>query len=276
MRIGYDMIRKRYFWLFFRSIMKIKSLIWAFPVLCLACNNASTPADPASQMDASPIHAKKVAGVDMLTVDFNYDDPCNILGEEYIRGLFNVSPTTKLEEVRDHDGCGFAWSGNKILVSFAGERPYSSIYLAEYTFDRKFQGKSAAMQEVTPSAPKSVTLTDDSDEGNNESAAVTDAGAADKADSTSDAHPNHGGVTAASPKLTKSAVNEGKYEAVPHVGDKAVWDASTGAMHVLFNNHIINVQVETKGNAETKKEHAQNLAEVVIDKILENEYTRRL
>lgn len=256
--------------------MKLKLLILAFPVLCLACDNASTPADPASQMDANPIHAKKVVGVDMLTVDFNYDDPCNILGEEYIRGLFNLSPTTKLEETEAHEGCAFAWSGNKVMVSFGGERPYSSIYLAEYIFDRKFQGKSATMPESIPTAPQSATMTTNSDEGNSKSANITDAGIADDADSTMDMHPNHAGVTAATPKLTKPAVSEGDFEAVPHVGDKAVWDATTGSMHVLFNNHIINVRVETKDKAETKKEHAQNLAEVLIDKILENEFVRRL
>ncbi|RYF54434.1 MAG: hypothetical protein EOO39_39365, partial [Cytophagaceae bacterium] len=88
--------------------------------------------------------------------------------------------------------------------------------------------------------------------------------------------PQHGGITAATPALTKHAVSTGNYEAVKNVGDKAVWDASTGAMHVLYNNNIISVTVETKDKPELKKEHALSLVEVLIDKISQNEYTSAL
>jgi hypothetical protein len=93
--------------------MKIKSLILAFPVLCLACNSPSSSTDPANQMDASPILGKAVSGTRALTSDFNYDEPCNILGEEYIRSTFNLEETTELTEGHNHNGCEFEWSGNK-------------------------------------------------------------------------------------------------------------------------------------------------------------------
>lgn len=256
--------------------MKIKSLILAFPVLCLACSSPSSTTDPANQMDASPIMAKQVAGVTALSTDANYDEPCNLLGEEYIRQTFNLEETTKLEESIGHSGCGFEWAGNKVTVSFGGKRPYSSTYLAEYSFDKQFQGKPAiAMTEPVEAANDSTTSGPETEGTNAETSAKTTVPEETK-HTTADNHPQHAGVTSAAPALTGHAVSTGHFEAVSNVGDKAVWDASTGAMHVLYNNHIINVTVESKDKAEVKKERAQSLAEVLIDKIAENEYTKRL
>ncbi|MVM34357.1 hypothetical protein GO755_30275 [Spirosoma sp. HMF4905] len=254
--------------------MKIKSLLLAFPVLCLACSNpGSDTADPASQMDASPILAKRPAGVTALSVDFGYDEPCNILGEEYVRSTFNLGEKTELEEAHEHNGCEFAWEGNKVLVSFGGAKPYPSVYQAEYLFNKMYQNKPAMASAPVVEAPESETV--NSSEGTSPEAIVSDEEATEH-HSTDDNQPKHGGITAATPHLTEPAVSSGHYEAVPNVGDKAVWDATTGAMHALYNNHIINVTVETKGKAEVKKEQAQSLVEVLIEKIAEKEYIRRL
>ncbi|UFH52255.1 hypothetical protein [Spirosoma sp. KNUC1025] len=254
--------------------MKIKSLILAFPVLCFACNSSSTPSDPASQMEASPIHAKRVTGVNMLSVDFNYDEPCNILGEEYVRNTFNLDEKTELAEEHMHEGCAFEWGGNKVVVAFGGERPFASVYKAEYIFDKLYQGAPAAT--VTAPVEESV-MADSSEAGPKTEGTNAEGSAADSTHTNTDnKHPEHAGVPAATLPLTKPAVTKGSYEAVPNIGDKAVWNSSTGAMHVLYNNHIISVTVETKGKAEVKKEQATSLAEVLIDKISENEYLKRL
>ncbi|WP_020601819.1 hypothetical protein [Spirosoma spitsbergense] len=259
--------------------MKIKSLILAFPVLCLACNNPSTPQDPASQMDASPIVAKRVAGVNMLTTDFNYDQPCTILGEEYVRGAFNLEETTKLSEGYGHDGCEFAWEGgNKVIISFVGDRPFSSVFTAEYMFDKMYQGKQP-VAVVSPEVDTQEVQTATSEEG-----ATPNATAVQKLDTSNpettatmpDNQPQHGGVTAASPALTAPSIGYGTGKAVRDLGDKAVWDEAKGAMHVLYNNNIINVTVSTKGKPEMREEQAKSLAEVLIEKIAENEYTKAL
>lgn len=252
--------------------MKIKSLLLALPVLCFACNSSSSVNDPASQMEASPLLARKVAGVYALTTDFNYDEPCNILGEEYVRTTFNVAETTKLEEGHNHNGCEFEWGGNKVVVAFGGSKPYASIYQAEYNFDKMYQGKSEATVTEPIEETNEKAKSGPEPEGN-----VSESSAADSTHhNTDDKHPNHAGESAATPPLTGHAVSTGNFEAVQNVGDKAVWDANTGAMHVLYNNHIISVTVETKDNPELKKEHAQSLAEVLIEKISANEYIKRL
>lgn len=256
--------------------MKIKSLILAFPVLCLACSSPSSTTDPANNVDASPIVAKQVVGVNALSTDRNYDEPCNILGEEYVRSTFNLGEDTKLEEAIEHTGCEFTWAGNKVLVSFAGARPFASMYVAEYTFDKLYQGKRAnAITEPVAVADDS-TDSGPKPEGTNSETPATTENEETAHHTTDDNQPQHGGITAATPALTKHAVGTGNYEAVKSLGDKAVWDASTGAMHVLYNNHIISVTVETKEKPEVKKEHAQSLVEVLIDKISVNEYTRGL
>ncbi len=254
--------------------MKINSLLLAFPVLCLACGSPSSTTDPANNIDANPVVAKQVVGVDALTSDFNYDEPCNLLGEEYVRSTFNLDETAKLEEVIEHNGCEFAFAGNKVHVSFGGTKPFESIFNAEYTFDRMYQGKPANVVTQPVETAQAMPISGPETEGTNSE--VPPPSADSKHQNTDDKHPIHSGVTAAAPALTAHAVSKGNFEAVPNVGDKAVWDATTGAMHVLYNNHIINVTVETKDKPEVRKERALSLVEVLIDKIAGNEYTRRL
>jgi hypothetical protein len=158
------------------------------------------------------------------------------------------------------------------VIAFGDSKPYQSIYKAEDTFDKLYQAKPAAVlsapvEEVTEAAPS----------GPEPAGTSAETAAADSTHAnTDDKHPTHAGVTAATPPLTAHAVSKGNFEAVPNVGDKAVWDATTGALHVLYNNHIINVMVETKGKSEAKKQQAESLADVLIEKISENEYTTQL
>ncbi|WP_338868340.1 hypothetical protein WBJ53_17270 [Spirosoma sp. SC4-14] len=245
--------------------MKIKSLILALPVLCFACGTATDTSDPAYQDGASPILAKRVTGVQMLTSNAIYDNPCDILGEEFVRHTFSLDEKAELNEIAEHDGCAFEWAGNKVLVSFNGRKPYRSIYIATDTFDKLYQGKEAEeeMPDVKTDTGEEATAAD--------TPPVTDTTEHAPAQS----HPSPGLTEATRPHM-KPTVSQGSYEAVPGLGDKAVWNPTTGAMHVLYINHIINVTVETKGKAEVRKEQAQSMAEVLIEKIAEDEYTRRL
>ncbi|MBD2704286.1 hypothetical protein IC229_26820 [Spirosoma sp. BT702] len=253
--------------------MKIKSLLLAFPVLCFACSSSSTDvSDPALQMEAGPILAKQVTGVHSFTNDFNYEAPCHILEEALIRQTLNLSKEIELEEGHEHDGCAFEWAGNKVILSFGGAKPFSSIQVAEYNFDHLYQGKPTAVVEEPVEEANEATTSGPEPEGTNSETPATDSAEHKPVDS----HPTHSGVTAAMPSPTQHAVKSGNYEPVSGVGDKAVWDASTSQLHVLYNNHIINVTVESKGKAVEKKHQAETLSEVLIEKIAENEYTKRL
>ncbi|GAB3715496.1 hypothetical protein GCM10027592_56120 [Spirosoma flavus] len=253
--------------------MKIKSLLLALPALCFACSSSSTDvSDPALQMEASPILARRVAGVNSFANDFSYEAPCHILEEDLIRQTLNLTKETELAEGHEHDGCAFEWAGNKVILSFGGVKPFSSVQVAEYNFDRMYQGKPEAVVEEPVEEAKEAATSGPEPEGTNSETPATDS----TEQKPTDSHPTHSGVTSAMPSPAHHAVKSGNYEPVSGVGDKAVWDASTGQLHVLYNNHIINVTVESKGKAEEKKHQAETLSEVLIEKIAENEYAKRL
>ena len=242
--------------------MKINPLLYALPALLLtSCFSSDTDSSTGSTAESgSPILARSVVGVHMISTDANYDAPCTIVGEEYLRKTFNLSETVELEEVDKLNGCEFEWAGNKVMISFGGAKPYQSIYTAAYKFDKMYQGGGSAETKAEMAeamAPKADSMsTETLNAGVSEDSAASNAEAAKK-------------VT-----LVKPAIQSGEFAPVTNVGDKAVWNASEGTMHVLYNNHIIHVQVETKDKAEVKKERAQMLAEVLIDKIAEIEYAK--
>lgn len=246
-------------------LMKIKSLILALAVLSLASCTNTDSSDPASNADASPLLAKQVVGVNMLSADSKYDEPCTILGEEYVRHAFNLTEETKLEEVAEHDGCAFEWAGNKVLVSFGSEKPYESIFVAENDFDKMYLGKSTKATAPVAEAPADTTKKEPVTAGT--ATEEVAANGTDKSPATEVHAPAH---------HTESAAGKGSFESVSGIGDKAVWNSATGAMHVLYANHIINVTVESKGKPEARKEQAQSLVDVLIEKIANNEYVRKL
>ena len=185
----------------------------------------------------------------MLATDIEYDDPCVILDEEFMRGALTLGEDTKLEAVTQPNGCEFEWNGNKVALSFAGRKPFESIYNAEHEFDKMYKSQGEAMPAAAASAPEEVPATHQTE--------VAHEGAAPMAEA-------------------KPAVHAAHYTTVAGVGDKAVWDAAEGVMHVLYINHIITVKVETKGSPDAKKEQAQRLAEVLIEKIADGEYSKEV
>jgi len=56
--------------------------------------------------------------------------------------------------------------------------------------------------------------------------------------------------------------------AVKGIGDKAIWEPDRSTIHVLVNNHIINVQVKSGALPEAQKQHAIKLVKVLIDGLM--------
>lgn len=262
--------------------MKINPLLYTLPVLFLSsCFKGDNGATSDSANDAagsgSPYLAKKVVGVDMLTTDTDYDKPCNVLGEEYVRTTFDLGATTEMTELDYPNGCSFEWGGNKVSMAFGGKKPYPSIYQAEYIFDKNFQDGAGQTPGQLIATNRNVALTGPAPEGTGaERAATTPEGSESAnvdADSTADNDSSNSvsGVTSAAVRLTKPAVNTGRFVAVEHLGDKAVWEPAKGIIHVLYNNHIINIAVGTKDAPALRKKRAESLAEVLIDKIADGD-----
>ncbi len=62
----------------------------------------------------------------------------------------------------------------------------------------------------------------------------------------------------------------GNFVAMTGVGDKAVWEPAKSTLHVLYNNHIVNVRVQTKANEATRQQKASSLANLVLNHFIED------
>lgn len=265
--------------------MKINPVLYTLPVLflssCFKGDNA-TVTDSANDASGtgSPYLAREVVGVRMLTTDANYDEPCNVLGEEFVRATFNLGATTEITELDYPNGCTFAWGGNKVSLAFGGPKPYPSIYHAEYIFDKKYQNGTGQVSGQMGEAGQKSPISGPATEGIGAERPVAEPEGSGSADIDADANLDNdssnsvSGVTSAATQFAKPVLSTGRFVAAPGVGDKAVWEPATGAMHVLYNNHIVSVTVATKDTPVVRKQRAQSLAEVLIDKINDDEYTR--
>ena len=265
--------------------MKISTLLLAFPVLCLtACfkgdNAPTTDAANDAAGTGSPYLAREVVGVHMLTTDANYDEPCNVLGEEFVRATFNLGATTELAELDYPNGCTFEWGGNKVSLAFGGSKPYPSIYHAEYIFDKKYQGGAGQVSGQMGETGEKPPISGPATQGTGAERPVAEPEGPNSPDIDADATPGNdssnsvSGVTSAATQFAKPGISTGRFVAVRDVGDKAVWEPTAGAMHVLYNNHIVNVTVLTKDAPAVRQQRAQSLAVVLIDKIVDGNYTR--
>lgn len=265
--------------------MKTKLLLLAIPMFglssCFFGDNAPSSDDANDAAGTgSPYLAREVAGVHMLTNDANYDEPCNILGEEFVRSAFKLGATTELTELDHPNGCEFEWGGNKVAMAFGGPKPYPSIYHAEYIYDKMYQGGARQVSGQMGTTAEKPAISGPETEGTGaERPAIEPKGGAEAdvdedASADNDSSNSISGVTSVAAQFTKPVVSAGRFEAVPGVGDKAVWDPSKGALHVLYNNHIINITVRTKDKPEVRKQRAESLAEVLIDKVAEGHYSR--
>jgi len=189
-----------------------------------------------------------------------------MLGEEYVRATFGVAEDVAISEGHEEDGCSFEWAGTKVDLSFVGTRPFESIFRAEYVFDVRYQNKPKAA-EVPIEKPEPIT------KENPEQTAT--ASADPKTDASADGATESDSVSLPTP-MAEPAVTTSRFAAVTGLGDKAVWDASTGTMHVLYINHVFSVRVESKDSAATRKDRAESISEAMLEKISEGEYKKYL
>ena len=238
-----------------------------------ACRPAPTDGANDAGGTASPYLARQVVGVHMLSNDANYDKASNLLAEELVRGTFKLGGTTELAVEDTRQGGVFSWGKNQVEIAFATPRPYPSIYHAEHVFDRVYQnGPAATMTTVAdPDMAGKGPLSGPATEGTAaEYPAESATGTINQRDKSTknDTATSISGVTAAATQLTPPAASTRRYAAYPGLGDKAVWDASTKTMHILLNNHILNLRVNTADNMEVSRERAAILANVILDKII--------
>jgi len=235
--------------------MKTNLSFLAIALLGLSACSRPTPENISKEAVTASV-AKSVVGTRSLATDAAYDKPCHLLGEEIVRKAANIGEV----EMVEHDlanGCAFEWGGNRVALTFGGVRPFGSVYQAEYSFDKQFKKTVAAVVE-TPAVDEAAALTGPAPEGTAFAGPAVEHAAAD----------SHHEVA---PAVATTGI--GTFEPVVGLGDKAVWNAATGALHVLYSNHIINVTVSGKDTPEVRKKHAETMAELILEKVAHGEAT---
>lgn len=256
--------------------MKKSTFLPAIAALALAsCNPDNTDGANDAGGTASPYLAREVAGVHMLSNDANYDEPCNYLAEEFVHSTFKLGSDMALEKVDGPKGCTFKWGGNQVMISFGSTKPYPSIYHSEYVFNKLYQ---PGVPQPGEQAPQKSAYTGPQTQGMvAEQPAESATGTATQRDTSAanDTATSVSRVTAAATRFTTPTVSTGRFVAYPGLGDKAVWEPSAGVMHVLLNNHILNVQVKTNGKPAQQQAQAAILANVILNEVVGDHFGER-
>ncbi|QJW89314.1 hypothetical protein HNV11_07910 [Spirosoma taeanense] len=259
--------------------MKIKTFVLcalpaAFLMSCFQGDNGN-PTDDANDAagTGSAYLAREVTGVWLLSTDhrFGYDEPCNQLSEGFVQSVFNLGLHDEMETLDYQNGCEFRWSGGSAAIGFGGPKPYPSIYHAAYTFNKMFQGDTSQVYGQMGSTSGKPAYTGPETEGTGaERPAIEPEGGAngdidEDASAMNDSSNRVSGITPAATQFVKPAVSTGKFIALSNIGDKAVWEPAKNTMHVLYNNHIINVRVNIKGGPAVQQQKAKQLAGIIMD-----------
>jgi hypothetical protein len=248
-------------------------LLSALPLLLFACGKPSVTSDDANDAAGTGAAglAKNVSGVYLLSTDASYDQPCNYLAEEFVINTFKLEGET-IEKVDQPNGCEFRWGTNRVTLIMGNRKPFPSIYHAEYVFDRLYQLSAAKLTtgQAMAGQLQKPALSGPNSEGTGSEMPATNLNSTKRDTSaTNDTASTISGRTRQAAIFTEPTVSQLGFVAVPGVGDKAVWEPAKQTIHVLYNNHIMNVMVKTTGSEATKKQQAANLAEVILNQIVE-------
>lgn len=252
-------------------------LLSALPLLLFACGRP--PQDDANDAAGTGNAglAKEVTGVHMLSTDANYDEPCNYLAEEFVTETFKLEGVT-LEKADKPNGCDFVWGNNKIGLMMGGRKPFPSIYHAEYVFDRLYQPNADKLaKEQAMAEEKKEPISGPNTDGTGAEGAVegtgltstttTPNGAKGDTPADNDTSNSISGVTRQAVKFVEPPKSGMGFVAVMGVGDKAVWEPAKQTMHVLYNNHILNVLVKTADPENLKRQRAVTLSKVIMNQM---------
>ncbi len=210
------------------------------------------------------IQAREVVGMWLLSTDYNYDERCNYLPEEFVRNLFKLPEDADLQKYESMYGCEVHWGKNKVGFSFEGQKSFESTFQSEYVFNKKYQPElaaaadSAAVRKAPYTGPvtQGVGAESPADTSTQQKAPSTTRN--DRASATTNNIPPQAS------RITQPARNTPTGVAVAGVGDKAIWEPGKQTLHVLYNNHILHVMAQLPGKPDTIKQGTIDLAKVII------------
>jgi hypothetical protein len=218
--------------------------------------------------------ARRVSGVWLLSTDYNYDERCNYLPEEFIRSLYKVKESAEMTKFDLKDGCEVRWEGQKVGFYFQESSPFESTFQSEYVFDKFFQPQRlAATSSIdAQSDSKNESYHGPNTEGTGaerpaDGIAAGGGGGTDSSavnDTSNQPDPN---LTSATLRLAAPAENTATGVAINGLGDKAIWEPGKKTLHVLHLNHIFHIRSQVKGDDKVAQQGSISLAKVLMDKL---------
>ncbi|WP_143092526.1 hypothetical protein [Arsenicibacter rosenii] len=240
------------------------------PLLLLSCGKQGGFTDTLGNAagSASPVLAREVVGIHMLSADTDYREPCHYVTEGLIKQTFGIDHDAELIENTQANGCTFEWDGRVVRIAFGGHKPYASVYHAEYAFDKRYQPKQAGVTSGLGGADGPAEAASGPNPAGTAGSVGTPAQIpGNKRDSTmaNDTSRTPAHITPRASMPTEKAESQGAFVAMKGIGDKALWEPGRNTIHVLYNNHIINVQIMAGETQAKQKQQAAMLARVLID-----------
>ena len=249
---------------------------------CFQGDNATTTDDANDAAGTGdPDLAREVTGMWLLSTDYNYDERCNYLSEEFVRTLFKLGESPKLVKYDMPNGCEVRWDGQKVGFYFDEGSPYESTFQSEYAFDKRYQPKRVdsldkAMNPTPGEKSASADLKNSTYHGPQQEGTGAERPANGFTGSNSDSSPLNDtskhpspGITSAATQLATPAKNIPTGVVVNGVGDKAIWEPGKKTLHVLHLNHVLNVTAQMKGDDKTLREGTSGLAKVIISRLFD-------
>ncbi len=215
--------------------------------------------------------AREVVGVRLLSTDYNYQERCNYLPEEFVRNLFQLGEDVELAKYSELNSCELRWQSNKIGFYLESDKPFESTFQSEYHFNKLFEPK--ANQVAGQNASPKPTIFGPAPQGTNSELPASTTTTSPEQDSIRGGDPSAPleGITDAAPPLATPAQNTATGQAVSEVGDKAIWEPGKKALHVLHNNHVFTVVAQMPGSTDQLKQGAIGLAKLVVNSL--NDHT---
>jgi hypothetical protein len=260
----------------------MRKIVSSFALLSLLGLTACFQGDRATTTDAANDAAgtgdnelaRRVSGVWLLSTDYNYDERCNYLPEEFIKSLYKVNESVEMTKFDLKDGCEVRWDGQKVGFYFQESSPFESTFKSEYVFDKLFQPQRIAattpVDETTDVKSESYHGPNPEGTGAEHPAEGIAAGGGSGTDSSAvndtsnQPNPN---LTSATLRLAAPAVNTATGVAINGLGDKAIWEPAKKTLHVLHLNHIFHIRSQIKGNDQIALQGSVSLAKVIMDKL---------
>jgi len=240
--------------------MRTRWTVWALSLLALGCGGPDSGTQGDGSTSEQRENGRYPTGTFLLSQDVKYEKACNDFGEGFIASMFDVEETTKITTVDSQNGCDFNWNNKKqVSLSTTHDKPFQSIYQAEFYFDSLYQPAVFAQNRRVRHPAYTGPYTEDT-----QSEGPTEGMTNHK---TQGRGQDSSAVNDTAYTVARNTVNSAAGRAIEGVGDKAIWDDKSRTLHVLYLHHVIHIMVNHGPTPAEDLGHARQLALVWMDKM---------